>query len=70
MVCEQKCFTDILQKNRKMGGANSGTEHMFFAICLQDTVFGYSAFNIRGDEYEIGYCFHSAYQGKGYAKER
>ena len=42
---------------------------MFFAICLGDTVIGYSAFNIRENGYEIGYCFHSAYHGKGYAKE-
>ena len=42
---------------------------MFFAICLEDTVIGYSAFNIRENGYEIGYCFHSAYYGKGYAKE-
>lgn len=50
-------------------GANSGTEHMFFAICLGDTVIGYSAFNIRENGHEIGYCFHSAYHGKGYTKE-
>lgn len=49
--------------------ANSGTEHMFFAVCLGDIVIGYCAFNIRADGYEIGYCFHSAYHGKGYAKE-
>lgn len=49
--------------------ANSGIEHMFFAVCLGDTVIGYSAFNIRENGYEIGYCFHSTYHGKGYAKE-
>ena len=53
----------------KWAAANSGTEHMFFAICLGDTVIGYSAFNIRENGHEIGYCFHSAYHGKGYAKE-
>ena len=53
----------------KWAAANSGTEHMFFAICLDDTVIGYVAFNIRDIGYEIGYCFHSAYHGKGYAKE-
>ena len=42
---------------------------MFFAICLRDTVIGYIAFNMRAEGYEIGYCFHSAYHGKGYAKE-
>ena len=53
----------------KWAAANSGTEHMFFTICLDETVIGYIAFNIREDGYEIGYCFHSAYHGKGYAKE-
>ena len=42
---------------------------MFFAICLNDTVIGYMAFNIRENGHEIGYCFHSAYRGKSYAKE-
>lgn len=44
-------------------------EHMFFAISRGDTVIGYTAFNIRKDSYEIGYCFHSDYHGMGYAKE-
>ena len=48
---------------------NSGKEHMFFAICMKDIVIGYIAFNVREDRYEIGYCFHSDYHGKGYAKE-
>lgn len=49
--------------------ANSGIEHMFFAICLNESVIGYSAFHMRKNGYELGYCFHSAYHGKGYAKE-
>ena len=60
---------DVQRRIAKWAGANSGIEHMFFAICLDGTVIGYSAFNIREDGYEIGYCFHSAYHGKGYAKE-
>ena len=60
---------DVQRRIAKWAGANSGTEHMFFAICLGDIIIGYSAFNIREDGYEIGYCFHSAYHGKGYAKE-
>jgi RimJ/RimL family protein N-acetyltransferase len=46
-----------------------GDEHMFFAVCLQEKVIGYVALNKREDGYEIGYCFHSAFHGKGYAKE-
>ena len=60
---------DVKQRIAKWAEANSGTEHMFFAICLSGTVIGYSAFNISEAGYEIGYCFHSAYHGKGYAKE-
>lgn len=60
---------DIQPRIANWAAANSGTEHMFFAICLGDTVIGYRAFNIRENEYEIGYCFHSAYRGKAYAKE-
>lgn len=60
---------EVRTRISKWTAANSGSEHMFFAICLGDTVIGYSAFNIRENGYEIGYCFHSAYHGKGYAKE-
>lgn len=49
--------------------ACAGTDHMFFAVCLDATIIGYIAFNKREDSHEIGYCFHSAYHGKGYAKE-
>lgn len=47
----------------------AGTEHMFFVACLDGTVIGYIAFNIRENGHEIGYCFQSAHHGKGYAKE-
>ena len=47
----------------------SGTEHMFFAVCLGDAVIGYFAFNQRENSHEVGYSFHPAYHGKGYAKE-
>ena len=57
-----------------------GTAHMFFAVCLQPhsgkqpvenqpKAVGYVAFNQRDDGHEIGYSFHPAYHGKGYAKE-
>ena len=44
-------------------------EHMFFAVCLRNIVIGYVAFHVREIGYEIGYCFHSDYHAKGYAKE-
>ena len=30
---------------------------------------GYVCFHREGEAYDLGYCFHSAYQGKGYAWE-
>ena len=45
----------------KWAAANSGIEHMFFAICLDKTVIGYVAFNIRENGYEIGYGKHSLF---------
>ncbi len=54
----------------KWAAANrAGPEHMFFAVCISETVIGYVAFNIRENGYETGYCFRSAFHGKGYAKE-
>ncbi|MBR6666958.1 MAG: GNAT family N-acetyltransferase [Clostridia bacterium] len=47
----------------------AGTEHMFFAACLEGIVIGYIAFNRRDNEHEVGYSFHPAFHGKGYAKE-
>lgn len=61
--------TDIRARISRWENANKEIEHMFFAICLDNVVIGYIAFNIREDDYEIGYCFHSDYCGKGYARE-
>lgn len=60
---------DVRVRISKWARANSGMEHMFFAVFCRDTLIGYVAFNIRENGYEIGYCFHSEYHGKGYAKE-
>jgi len=49
--------------------ANRGKEHLFFAVCIEDEVIGYIDFHNTGNGYDSGYCFHSAYHGKGYAKE-
>lgn len=49
--------------------ANKGREHMFFSVCCKDKLIGYVAFNKREVGYELGYCFHSQYHGRGYAKE-
>ena len=54
---------------RWAAATSSGMEHIFFAACLDGRVIGYIAFNARAHGHEIGYCFHSAYHGRGYAKE-
>lgn len=60
---------EVRSRIARWANGNQGTDHMFFAICLRNTVIGYIAFNIRSDSYEVGYCFHSAYHHTGYAKE-
>ena len=60
---------DVRERIARWAHASWSSEHIFFVACLQDKVIGYIAFNIRENgSYEIGYCFHSAYHGKGYAK--
>lgn len=53
----------------KWAEANSGTAHLFFAVWLGEVLIGYIACNRRETGYELGYCFHSACHGNGYAKE-
>lgn len=55
--------------DRWANATRASTEHMFFAVCLGNAMIGYFAFNIREKGLEIGYSFHPAYHGKGYATE-
>ena len=63
--------TDTAVRTRIARWASFGgsREHLFFAVCLENRLIGYIAFNRRENGYEIGYCFHSDAHGKGYAKE-
>ena len=47
----------------------SGREHMFFAVCMEQQMIGYFAFNQRDNGHEVGYSFHPAWHGRGYARE-
>ncbi len=60
---------DVCERIKRWADTSCSTEHMFFAICLNEAVIGYIAFNQRDYGYELGYCFHSDYHGMGYAKE-
>lgn len=62
---------DVRVRIAKWAQVNRGMEmeHMFFAVCFQDKVIGYIAVHKKEDSYEIGYCFHSDFHGKGFAKE-
>lgn len=44
---------------------------LFFAVLLQaaEEMIGYICLHEEKGSYDLGYCFHSAYQGKGYACE-
>lgn len=59
----------VRQRIEKWASFADSMEHMFFAVCLNDVLIGYAAFHRREDSYETGYCFHSDYHGKGYARE-
>ena len=59
----------VFQRITKWASCSDGDEHMFYAVCLQETMIGYIALNRTVDGYELGYCFNSNYHGKGYAKE-
>lgn len=45
--------------------------NMFFAVFQKGAsdMLGYVCFHKEGDNYDLGYCFHSAYHSKGYAYE-
>ena len=60
---------EIKSQVSKWENANQGEKHLFFAVCLENEVIGYMDFHDTGNGYESGYCFHSDYHGKGYAKE-
>lgn len=49
--------------------AVSGDAHRFCAVCLAGEMIGYVDFHRVPEGYECGYCFHSRYHGKGYARE-
>lgn len=44
---------------------------LFFAVFLKDAaeMIGYVCFHNESEVFDLGYCFHSAYHGKGYAFE-
>ncbi len=60
---------DIKRQISKWENANNGEKHLFFVVCLGEEVIGYIDFHSITDGYDSGYCFDSAYHGKGYAME-
>ncbi|MBQ8624464.1 MAG: GNAT family N-acetyltransferase [Oscillospiraceae bacterium] len=60
---------DVRARVMRWETTNGSFEHIFLAVCLDDTVIGYIDAHKTEAGYEIGYCFHSAYHGKGYAYE-
>lgn len=54
---------------RWAAASQSGNEHVFFAVCLEDKPIGFISLNARAGGYELGYGFLNECHGKGYAKE-
>ncbi len=42
---------------------------LFYAVLLHDVMIGYICLHEDNGNYDLGFCFHSDYQGKGYAFE-
>lgn len=42
---------------------------LWFAVMLDQEMIGYVCFHEEADSCDLGFCFHSSYQGKGYALE-
>lgn len=59
----------VRERIAKWSSAIDNPDHQFFSVILNERIIGYVAFNIRSDGYEIGYSFHKAFHGMGYAKE-
>ncbi len=53
----------------RLGVFAESDAHIFLAVCLKNREIGYFSLNERGEGYELGYCFHSDFHGKGYARE-
>ena len=53
----------------RLGVFAESDAHVFLAVCLNNIVIGYFSLNECGGGYELGYCFHSDFHGKGYARE-
>jgi len=62
---------DISVKNKAelWENAQNDVSHFFYGVYLDDTFIGYVAAHTRVKGFELSYCFLSAFQGKGYAKE-
>ena len=43
--------------------------NLFFAVLQENAMIGYVCFHEENGNYDLGYCFHSDYHGKGYAYE-
>lgn len=42
---------------------------LWFSVRLEDKMIGYICFHQSGTAYDLGFCFHSDYHGKGFAFE-
>lgn len=55
---------EIAALTRKFAETN-----LYYAVLIHDVMIGYICFHEDNGIYDLGFCFHSDYQGKGYAFE-
>lgn len=59
----------VEMSKRWANATKNGTDHMFFAICIESEMIGFFSVNKRTNYHEIGYGFMNKFQGYGYAYE-
>ena len=55
---------EIQELTRRFAASN-----LFFSVDLKNKMIGYLCFHAENVRYDLGYCFHSAHHGNGYAYE-
>lgn len=71
-VVKYEPYTVFTREQAKQEAVNRSNDPHFWAVCLRDTgklIGNLYLAQTAYDTWELGYVFHQAYQGKGYATE-